>query len=274
MTTKITWARVLLYATLITVAAVYVMPIYMTVITALKNPADINLDTAWQVPPHLNWGSFSQAYDKLGPNIMNSVILAVTATILSSMLGSLNGYVFSKWQFKGNDIVFTLVLFGMFIPYQIILIPLFQTLRRIHMYGGLPGLILAHVVYGLPITTLIFRNFYAQIPSSLTESAQIDGAGFFKLYLSVIFPLSIPGFVVTFIWQFTQIWNEFLWGITLTKYSANPITVGLAQLAGGQAVSWNLPMAGSIIAAIPVLLIYILMGRYFIRGLLAGSVKG
>jgi len=274
VTTKITWARVLLYATLIVVAAVYVMPIYMTVITALKNPADINLDTAWQVPPHLNWGSFSQAYDKLGPNIMNSVILAVTATILSSMLGSLNGYVFSKWQFKGNDIVFTLVLFGMFIPYQIILIPLFQTLRRIHMYGGLPGLILAHVVYGLPITTLIFRNFYAQIPSSLTESAQIDGAGFFKLYLSVIFPLSIPGFVVTFIWQFTQIWNEFLWGITLTKYSANPITVGLAQLAGGQAVSWNLPMAGSIIAAIPVLLIYILMGRYFIRGLLAGSVKG
>lgn len=274
MTTKITWARVLLYATLIIVAAIYVMPIYMTVITALKNPADINLDTAWQVPPHLNWGSFSQAYAKLGPNIMNSIILAVTATILSSMLGSLNGYIFSKWQFKGSDIVFMLVLFGMFIPYQIILIPLFQTLRRIHMYGGLPGLILAHVVYGLPITTLIFRNFYAQIPSSLTESAQIDGAGFFKLYLRVIFPLSIPGFVVTFIWQFTQIWNEFLWGITLTKYSANPITVGLAQLAGGQAVSWNLPMAGSIIAAIPVLIIYILMGRYFIRGLLAGSVKG
>lgn len=274
MTTKLTWARVLLYVTLIIVAAIYLTPIYMTVITALKNPADINLDTAWQVPSHLNWGSFGQAYAKLGPNIMNSIILAVTATLLSSMLGSLNGYVFSKWRFKGNDIVFTLLLFGMFIPYQIILIPLFQTLRWIHMYGGLPGLILAHVVYGIPITTLIFRNFYAQIPLSLTESAQIDGAGFFKLYLHVIFPLSIPGFVVTFIWQFTQIWNEFLWGITLTEYSANPITVGLAQLAGGQAVSWNLPMAGSIIAAIPVLIIYILMGRYFIRGLLAGSVKG
>jgi len=274
MTTKITWARVLLYATLIVVAAIYLTPIYMTVITALKSAGDINLDTAWQIPTHLNWGSFSQAYAKLGPNIVNSIILAVTATILSSMLGSLNGYVFSKWNFRGNDIVFTLLLFGMFIPYQIILIPLFQTLRAIHMYGGLPGLILAHVVYGLPITTLIFRNFYAQIPLSLTESAQIDGAGFFKLYLRVIFPLSIPGFVVTFIWQFTQIWNEFLWGITLTKYSANPITVGLAQLAGGEAVSWNLPMAGSIIAAIPVLIIYILMGRYFIRGLLAGSVKG
>ena len=193
MTAKLTWARVLLYATLIVVAAIYLMPIYMTVITALKDPADINLDTAWQLPSHLNWGSFSQAYAKLGPNIVNSIILAVTATLLSSLLGSLNGYVFSKWSFRGNDLVFTLLLFGMFIPYQIILIPLFQTLRAMHLYGGLPGLILAHVVYGLPITTLIFRNFYAQIPSSLTESAQIDGAGFFKLYLRVIFPLSIPG---------------------------------------------------------------------------------
>ncbi len=274
MTARMTWARILLYAVLIIVSLVYLTPIYMTVITALKAPADINLETAWQTPSRLNWGSFGQAYAKLGPNIMNSIILAVTATILSSMMGSLNGYVFSKWRFKGNDIVFTLLLFGMFIPYQIILIPLFQTLRQMHMYGGLPGLILAHVVYGLPITTLIFRNFYAQIPASLTESAQIDGAGFFKLYARVIFPLSIPGFVVTFIWQFTQIWNEFLWGITLTKYASNPITVGLAQLAGGEAVSWNLPMAGSIIAAIPVLLIYVLMGRYFIRGLLAGSVKG
>lgn len=274
MTSRLSWARLLLYVTLVVVAAIYLTPIYMTVITALKNPADINLSTAWQLPSRLNWGSFSQAYAKLGPNFLNSIILAISATVLSSMMGSLNGYVFSKWRFRGNDLVFTLLLFGMFIPYQIILIPLFQTLRQMHLYGGLPGLILAHVVYGLPITTLIFRNFYSQIPSSLTESAQIDGAGFFKLYLRVIFPLSIPGFVVTFIWQFTQIWNEFLWGITLTKYAANPITVGLAQLAGGEAVSWNLPMAGSIIAAVPVLLIYILMGRYFIRGLLAGSVKG
>ena len=190
------------------------------------------------------------------------------------MLGSINGYVLAKWKFPGHELVFTLMLFGMFIPYQIILIPLFQTLRSIHMYGGIPGLVLAHVVYGLPITTLIFRNFYTQIPSSLTESAQIDGAGFFRLYRRIIFPLSIPGFVVVFIWQFTQIWNEFLWGVTLAKHSAQPITVGLAQLAGGEAVKWNLPMAGSILAALPVLLIYIILGRYFIRGLLAGSVKG
>jgi glucose/mannose transport system permease protein len=189
------------------------------------------------------------------------------------VLGSLNGYVFSKWKFKGSDVIFTLFLFGMFIPYQVILIPLFQTLRAMHLYGGLPGLILAHIVYGLPITSLIFRNFYAQIPTALIESARLDGAGFFSIYLRIVFPLSIPGFVVTSLWQFTQIWNEFLWGICLTRHTSNPITVGLANLAGGQAVTWNLPMAGSILAALPVLAIYIFLGRYFIRGLLAGSVK-
>lgn len=274
MLEKVSFGRVFLYITLLFLALIYLTPVYMTVITALKSPAEINLATAWQPPATLNWKSFTQAYAKLGPNFTNSLILTISGTILSAILGSLNGYVFSKWKFKGSDLVFTLVLFGMFIPYQIILIPLFQTLRQMHLYGGLQGLILAHVVYGLPITTLIFRNFYAQIPDSLTESAQIDGAGFLGLYYKIIFPLSIPGFVVVFIWQFTQIWNEFLWGITLTKYSSNPITVGLAQLAGGQAINWNLPMAGSIIAALPVLLIYILLGRYFIRGLLAGSVKG
>lgn len=271
---SIDFKRVILYATLGFLALIYLMPIYMTLVTALKSPQEINLATSWNPPKKINWASFTEAYDKLGPNFSNSLILAVSGTLLSALLGSLNGYVFSKWQFRGHELVFTLVLFGMFIPYQIILLPLFQTLKSINLYGGLPGLILAHVVYGIPITSLIFRNFYAQIPHSVIESAQMDGAGFFGLYRWVILPLSLPGFVVVSMWQFTQIWNEFLWGITLTKHSANPITVGLAQLAGGQAVNWNMPMAGSILAAIPVLLIYILLGRYFIRGLLAGSVKG
>lgn len=263
----------LLYGTLAVLAMAYLLPAYMMVVTALKTPESISLSRSWHPPVPLNWASFSEAIALLKPNLINSIILSITATLLSTILGSINGYVFSKWKFKGSEIVFTLFLFGMFIPYQVILIPLFQTLRVINLYGGLPGLILAHVVYGLPITTLIFRNFYAQIPNALMESAMLDGAGFFFIYLKIVFPLSIPGFVVTSIWQFTQIWNEFLWGITLTRHTANPITVGLAQLAGGQAVSWNLPMAGSILAAIPVLLIYIFMGRYFIRGLLAGSVK-
>ncbi len=273
MTRKLPFGPFLLYAALILLALAYLLPAYMTVVTALKLPADISLPRSWDLPAAPNWSGFSEAMALLKPNLINSIVLTVCATLLSTVLGSINGYVFSKWQFRGSEIVFILFLFGMFIPYQVILIPLFQTLRAINLYGGLPGLILAHVVYGLPITTLIFRNFYAQIPDALMESAMLDHAGFFAIYKEIVFPLSIPGFVVTSIWQFTQIWNEFLWGITLTRHTANPITVGLAQLAGGQAVSWNLPMAGSILAALPVLLIYIFLGRYFIRGLLAGSVK-
>jgi glucose/mannose transport system permease protein len=273
MKIRLPFSTIALYGVLGLLALSYLLPAYLTIITALKLPGDISLPQSWQLPPTLNYGSFSEAFELLRPNIVNSVILTVSATALSTLLGSLNGYVFSKWKFPGSELVFTLFLFGMFIPYQVILIPLFQTLRAMNLYGGLPGLILAHVVYGLPITTLIFRNFYAQIPDSLMESAALDGAGFYSTYTKIIFPLSIPGFVVTSLWQFTQIWNEFLWGICLTRHTSNPITVGLAQLAGGQAVSWNLPMAGSILAALPVLLIYIVLGRYFIRGLLAGSVK-
>jgi len=273
MTRKISPATIALYGALVLLAVGYLLPAYLAMVTALKFPADISLPTSWELPPEVNYASFPEAFALLKDNIVNSVILVVAATALSTLLGSLNGYVFSKWKFPGSEVVFTLFLFGMFIPYQVILIPLFQTLRAMNLYGGLPGLILAHVVYGLPITTLIFRNFYAQIPDSLMESASLDGAGFFSIYTKIILPLSIPGFVVTSLWQFTQIWNEFLWGICLTRHADNPITVGLAQLAGGQAVSWNLPMAGSILAALPVLIIYILLGRYFIRGLLAGSVK-
>jgi glucose/mannose transport system permease protein len=166
------------------------------------------------------------------------------------------------------------MLFGMFIPYQAILIPLFDFLRSVGLYGGLYGLILAHVVYGLPITTLIFRNYYGEIPDEMLEAGKIDGAGFFGLYGRIVFPLSLPGFVVVIIWQFTQIWNEFLFAVTLTSQANQPITVALAQLAGGEAVRWNLPMAGAILAALPTLLVYILLGRYFVKGLLAGSVKG
>ncbi len=273
MIKRFSMGTLLLYGTLGLLVIAYLLPAYLAFVTALKLPGEITLPRSWDLPAGMNWKSFSQAFSLLRPNIVNSIILAISATFLSTLLGSLNGYVFSKWKFRGSEIIFTLFLFGMFIPYQVILIPLFQTLRAMNLYGGLPGLILAHVVYGLPITSLIFRNFYAQIPSALIESAMLDRAGFFSIYTRIVFPLSIPGFVVTSLWQFTQIWNEFLWGICLTRYQSNPITVGLAQLAGGQAVSWNLPMAGSILAAIPVLLIYVFLGRYFIKGLLAGSVK-
>ena len=266
--------RPLVYALLLLAALFYLLPVYLVVVTALKDPAAIQLATTWHLPERWNWGSFATAWEAFAPKLLNSLLLAVAATLGSAMLGSLNGYVLSKWRFPGANIVFPLMLFGMFIPYQAILIPLFQFLRDLGLYGSLWGLILTHIVYGLPITTLIFRNFYAEIPDEMLEAAKIDGASFFGIYRRIIFPLSVSGFVVVIIWQFTQIWNEFLFAVTLTSQASQPITVALAQLAGGEAVRWNLPMAGAILAALPTLLIYIILGRYFIRGLLAGSVKG
>lgn len=267
-------ARVAIYVILAIFTIIFLTPVYLVIITALKDPATINLATTWQLPESLYFESFSEVLNEFGPRIQNSVALVIAATTLSSVLGSLNGYVFSKWHIPGEKILFPLVLFGMFIPYQAILIPLFEFMRSVNLYGGIPGLVIIHTVYGLPITTLIFRNFYMEIPDEMLEAGSIDGADFWGLYRHVVFPLSIPGFVVVVIWQFTQIWNEFLFAVTMTNTDSQPITVGLAQLAGGEAVKWNLPMAGAIVAALPPLIIYIILGRYFIRGLLAGSIKG
>jgi len=254
---------------------IFLLPAYTVIVTSFKSPDQINMNTVWNLPNPWNWESFVEAWQAFAPNLLNSLSLVIPSTIISAMLGSLNGYVLSKWKFPGANIIFPLMLFGMFIPYQSILIPLFQFLNRIGLYGGIPGLILVHVIYGIPITTLIFRNYYAEVPTEMVEAAAIDGAGFFGVYRHIIFPISMPGFVVVIIWQFTQAWNEFLFAVTLTSGTGNePITVALSNLAGGRAVQWNLPMAGAIMAAVPTLLVYIFLGRYFIRGLLAGSVKG
>jgi len=266
--------RALMYAVMALAALYYLVPVYMMLVTALKEPIAINLATAWRLPERWNWASFSQALSALYPKLLNSLVLTVSAAAASALLGSLNGYVFAKWPFAGSKAIFALMLFGMFIPYQSILIPLFGFIKSIGLYGSIWGLVLVHTVYGLPITTLIFRNYYMEIPDSLIESTSIDGAGFFGIYRWVVFPLSLPGFVVVVIWQFTQIWNEFLFAVTLSNPASQPITVALAQLSGGEAVKWNLPMAGAILAALPTLLVYVLFGKYFIRGLLAGSVKG
>jgi glucose/mannose transport system permease protein len=265
------WA---MYLVLGLAAAFFLMPVYMMLVTALKEPIDISLDTSWQLPPTWHWASFAQAWASFLPKLKNSLVLTVTAAGASAVLGSLNGYVLSKWPFPGSRIIFAFMLFGMFIPYQAILIPLFGFIKAIGLYGSIWGLVLVHTVYGLPITTLIFRNYYMEIPDSLVESCSIDGAGFFGIYRHIVFPLSLPGFVVVIIWQFTQIWNEFLFAVSLSNPSSQPITVALAQLAGGEAVKWNLPMAGALLAALPTLVVYVVFGRYFVRGLLAGSVKG
>jgi glucose/mannose transport system permease protein len=277
-------ARIGIYILLVGFAFVFLIPVYVLLVSALKTFAEVqDLSRMWSLPTGLHLESFAFAWSGipekglrgLAQNLLNSVNLTIPATIFSSMLGSLNGYVLSKWKFRGSDVIFPLMLFGMFIPYQSVLIPLTQTLSAIGLGGTLWGLVLVHVVYGIPITTLIFRNYYANVPTDLVEASRIDGAGILGVYWRVMFPISIPGFVVVIIWQFTQIWNEFLFAVTvLQKPELQPITVALRNLSGSQIKEWNMVMAGTVIAALPTLLIYIVMGRYFIRGLLAGSVKG
>jgi len=288
MKVPIRWQRVALYAALIVFAIAFLMPVYVLLVTGMKSFAEANLYEMWHLPKGLHFDSYAKAwfgskaegFRGLNVNFMNSVYLAVPATIISAMWGSINGYILAKWKFRGSDVLFPLLLFGMFIPYQSILIPLVQTLQRISIfgvkfYGSIPGLILAHVIYGIPITTLIFRNYYAAVPTELVEAARIDGANIFGIYRRVLFPLSLPGFVVVIIWQFTSIWNDFLFAATITSNpAAQPITVGLNNLAGSYIVEWNVQMAGALIAALPTLLVYIFLGRFFMRGLMAGSLKG
>ena len=265
--------RIVIYALLFIFAMLFLLPVYMVLVTSVKSLDQVSLSTMWDFPTTFTMDSFERAFARLAPNFVNSVALVVPATVISAIIGSLNGYVLSKWQFRGANIIFPLMLFGMFIPYQAILIPLVQFLNAIGLFGNLYGLILVHVVYGIPITTLIFRNYYAEVPTEMLEAGAIDGAGFFGLYRHIVLPISAPGFVVVIIWQFTQIWNEFLFGVTIAQNSP-VITVALQNLAGSQIVEWNVQMAGAFLAALPTLLVYVLLGRYFIRGLLAGSIKG
>ena len=262
------------FVVLTLVAAFFLLPVWVMLITGLKPFDQVSLPTMWELPKGIFIDNFLAAWERLAPNLLNSVLLAVPAAAISALLGSMNGYILSKWKFRGSDIIFTAFLFGMFIPYQSILIPLVQFLSAINLVGGIPGLVLVHVVYGIPITTLIFRNYYATLPGEIVESGRIDGAGFFGIYRHIVLPLSIPGFAVVLIWQFTNIWNEFLFAIVLTRPNTWPVTVALNNLAGSQIVEWNVQMAGALLAALPTLVVYIVLGRFFLRGLMAGALKG
>jgi glucose/mannose transport system permease protein len=269
------WTRVAIYGALTLVALFYLMPIYVLLVTGLKSFQEVRLEQMWDLPSGLRFDSFRDAYRALDSNLMNSFKMVIPATIISCMLGSINGYVLTKWRFRGSNLVFFLLLYGMFIPYQSVLIPLVKTLQQLHVYGSLWGLVVTHVIYGIPITTLIFRNYYTNIPTELVEAAKMDGASIFGIYTRVIFPLSLPGFVVVAIWQFTSIWNDFLFAVTVTSNPGiQPATVALNNMAGSFIVEWNVQMAGALIAALPTLIVYIVLGRFFVRGLMAGALRG
>ncbi len=266
--------RLLMYGVLILLSLCYLLPMYVMVVTSLKGFDEVSLRTMWDLPQSIRLDNFVAAYEKLSPHLWNSLNMVLPAAVLSSILGSLNGYVLAKWRFRGANLVFPLILFGIFIPYQSVLIPLVQFMTRLNGGSGLVGLVLAHVVYGLPITTLTFRNYFAGVPKEMVEAAKMDGAGLLQIYWSIFLPISVPAFVVVLIWQFTQAWNDFLFAVVLTEPSYWPMTVALNNMAGSQIVAWNVQMAGSFLTALPTLLVYIFLGQYFLRGMMAGALKG
>jgi glucose/mannose transport system permease protein len=273
--TRRTLLHIFFYIILIALSIVFLLPIYLMVLTGLKSISQVDLKTMWSLPNNgLHIDNFIAGYKQLAPNINNSLMMVIPEAILSAFLGSLNGYLLAKWKFRGSNLIFSLILFGMFIPYQSILIPLVKFMQAIKLYGDIPGLILVHIIYGIPITTLIFRNYYAGIGTEILEAGRIDGASLMGLYRHIMFPLSAPSFAVVIIWQFTQAWNEFLFAVILTNQSHWPVTVALNNLAGSQVVQWNVLMAATLLAALPTLLVYIFLGRYFLRGLMAGALKG
>jgi glucose/mannose transport system permease protein len=272
---KINIGMILIYLVLILALLFYLMPVYIMVANGFKESASVSLSTMWDLPTSVQGGGFAEAAVRLWPNMKNSLLMVIPATIISSFLGALNGYLLSKWKFPGADILFLFILFGFFIPYQAVLLPLVRFLQTIHLYGTIPGLIMCHVIYGLPITTLMFRNYFAGVPTELIEAASVDGASMLGTFWKVMLPLSVPAFIVVGIFQFTNIWNDFLFGVTVVPNpGAQPVTIALNNLSGSFSVDWNVVMAGAVIAALPTALVYIFLGRYFVRGLLAGSVKG
>jgi glucose/mannose transport system permease protein len=270
-----TTASVLKFGALIFFAVLVLTPLYVAFVTSFKDAAETDPAHAWSLPTTWTLDGWREAWERLSPNLTNTLKLVIPATVISTILGSLNGFVLSKWRFPGADVVFTLFLFGLFIPYQAVMIPLTTLLSDIHFPDQIPSLAFAHIVYGIPITTLIFRSYYATIPEELMEAARMDRAGMLRTYWSVVLPLSAPAFAVTAIWQFTSIWNDFLFAVFLITDPASwPVTVALNNTTGSLVTPYNLQMAAALLASLPTLIVYVFLGRYFMRGLLAGALKG
>jgi glucose/mannose transport system permease protein len=272
---RYSWPRTLRYLALLAGLVLVLIPVYVLVVTSFKTGGDATPSQAWSLPSSWTADNWVLAWDSLSPALARSMQIAVLAAVISAFLGSMNGFVLSRWGFRGADLVFTLILFGMFIPYQAVMIPLNQLMLNLQVPSGVPTLILLHIVYGIPITTLIFRNYYASIPHELIEAARMDGAGMLRTYASVVLPISLPSFVVVLIWQFTSAWNDFLFAVFFSTANTGPVTLALNNLANGaQLQNYGASMAGALLASLPTLIVYIILGKYFVGGLMSGSVKG
>ena len=283
---KRTFFRWLLFLVLGLFAIYYLAPLYVMIVTSLKTMEEIRQGNLMTLPGDIIFDSWKTAWSGRGgidagnvflrPFFWNSIKMVVPAVVISTFFGALNGYALTKWRFRGDNVVFLMFLFGCFIPYQAILLPMARTLGVLGISNSITGLVVVHSIYGLSFTTLFFRNYYVSIPDEMIKAARIDGAGFFKIFFKVLLPISAPIIVVTVIWQFTNIWNDFLFGSSFSFGEAAPIQVALNNmvLTSTSVKEYNVDMAAAFIAGIPTLLVYVLAGKYFIRGLTAGSVKG
>ena len=277
--------RILLYFFLSVFVLYYLLPLFVMITTSLKSLEEIRTGSLVALPRNITFEAWGTAWSSactviqcegLKPYFWNSIFIAIPAVFISTLIGALNGYVVAQWRFKGANMIFALMLFGCFIPFQVVLLPMARVLGLMDLAGSISGLIFVHVIYGIGFTTLFFRNYYVNIPSELVKAAKMDGATFLRIFWSIFLPLSLPIIVVTVIWQFTQIWNDFLFGVSFSEAGTQPITVALNNIVNSTTgvKEYNVDMAAAIIAAMPTLLVYIFAGKYFIRGLTAGSVKG
>ncbi len=277
--------RIVLYLILGLFCLYYLLPLYVMAVNSVKPLSEItsggmmSLPDEWTLAPwRAAWSQAQVGVEATGlrPYFMNSILMVVPAVALSTIMGALNGYVLTKWAFRGSTVLFGLLLFGCFIPFQMVLIPMARMLGLMGLAGSVAGLVFVHVVYGIGFSTLYFRNYYAAFPTELVRAAQIDGAGFFRIFWRILLPSSGPIAVVCIIWQFTNIWNDFLFGASFSDFDSQPMTVALNNLVQSSTGvrEYNVHFAGAIMAALPTLLVYIVAGRFFVRGLMAGSVKG
>jgi len=278
-------SRLAIYAVLGVAVFFFLAPLYVMLVTSFKDAEQIRSGNLLSLPNGLNieswqlaWSSACTGVDCRGlkPYFMNSVLMAVPAVLISTAWGALNGYVLSMWKFKGSDLLFGFILFGVFMPFQVVLLPMSQVLGFMGLSSSIAGLVLVHCLAGMAGTTLFFRNYYTAIPRELVNAARMDGAGFWRIFVRIVIPMSTPILMVTLIWQFTNIWNDFLFGVAFSGADSKPVTVGLNNMANttSSVKSYNVDMAAAIIAGLPTMLVYVLAGQYFVKGLTAGAVKG
>ena len=278
-------SNIIVYGTLLIISIYYLLPLWVMVMTSLKGMPEIRMGNIFSPPLEVTFEPWVKAWsyactgincDGLSRGFWNSVQILIPSLILSISVASVNGYALANWKFKGSEVFFTILIFGAFIPYQIMIYPIVILLREIGLMGSIAGLVLVHTIFGMPILTLLFRNHFAAIPEELFKAARVDGAGFWGIYFKVLLPMSIPIFVVAMILQVTGIWNDFLFGVIYTKPATYPMTVQLNNIVNSvQGVKeYNVNMAATLLTGLVPLAIYFVSGKLFVRGIAAGAVKG